>query len=336
MQQVQSSELFASDINNFNGINVEKKSCISCKKCCLISFILIIIIFFFLILMNRNKDDNILNFYNISYGTFERNKMDIFFPKKNNEKEERIYGSIVLIHGGAWTSGDKSTFDSFAIDFAKKGLVSTTISYHYVNEEYSLWDELNDIKLAIKKLNSVSQEKGYKINGTSLYGHSAGAHLSVMFGYSIPEQSEIPIRFVVNLAGPIDFHFDTWSELGYDENYISTIAIGLNGIKNYQKYFIDGKIDVSRVPGDVVEEGIRKVSPLFYMNKNSVPTICVYGSKDKTVSSKNKVLFVNRLKEIGIKYDFFEFLNSGHSLDKDPELWKEFNNKVDEYCKLYF
>lgn len=45
---------------------------------------------------------------NVSYGTHERNKMDILLPSGRNPSKTKI---LVLIHGGGWIGGDKSDFD---------------------------------------------------------------------------------------------------------------------------------------------------------------------------------------------------------------------------------
>lgn len=44
---------------------------------------------------------------NVSYGTHERNKMDIQLPSGRNSSKTKI---LVLIHGGGWIGGDKSDF----------------------------------------------------------------------------------------------------------------------------------------------------------------------------------------------------------------------------------
>lgn len=44
---------------------------------------------------------------NQSYGSHERNKIDVYLPAGRNTSKTKI---LVLIHGGGWIGGDKSDF----------------------------------------------------------------------------------------------------------------------------------------------------------------------------------------------------------------------------------
>src|SRR5690242_5217700 len=47
---------------------------------------------------------------NISYGVETAQKMDIYLPAGRSTDSTKL---IILVHGGAWVSGDKSDFTSF-------------------------------------------------------------------------------------------------------------------------------------------------------------------------------------------------------------------------------
>ncbi len=260
--------------------------------------------------------------------------MDIYLPKK--KAENQFYGSIIFIHGGSWTKGSKSSEETKCKDYALKGYVTSAINYHYVTEKYDVWDDMIDIELAIKKLNEFTKEKNYTLNGTSLYGYSSGAHLTTLFSYSRPEKAEIPIKFIVNKAGPIDFHSDTCKEWNYDENTGPRLSIALNGINNFKKYIVDGEIKTELIPSQLLENLINNVSSIYYINEESVPSICAYAGEDLVVPTKNKILILKKLEEKGIKYDFLEFKKSNHMLNNDPDMQKLLDIKIEEYCKTYF
>ncbi len=258
----------------------------------------------------------------ISYGDFERNKMDIYLPKKDTTAKS--FGALIFIHGGSWTSGDKSSEAYLCKKYVEKGYVTATINYHYIDNNNAINSNMDDISSAIEKLKSFCSEKGYNVEKLALHGYSSGAHLATLFSYAYPEKSSIPLAFVVNMAGPSDFNSNTWNEWDYDENTGPGLATLLYGVNSDQSKSLQDKINA--------------VSPTFYINKNSIPTICGYAGdgKDGIVPTKNKTITFAKLKEHNVKNACFSFDNSNHFLISDPDTRKALYEKVDEYCKTYF
>src|SRR4051812_29781058 len=65
-------------------------------------------------------------------------KLDLAYPKDLGTKPRP---ALVIIHGGGWIEGDKSSFTSLEywapgniIDFAKRGFVAATINYRLAPE----------------------------------------------------------------------------------------------------------------------------------------------------------------------------------------------------------
>ena len=61
--------------------------------------------------INQLSADQAHKLINLTYGTDARNKMDVYLPA-NRTAETPI---VILIHGGAWISGDKSIFKRFGL-----------------------------------------------------------------------------------------------------------------------------------------------------------------------------------------------------------------------------
>ncbi len=262
----------------------------------------------------------------IVYGEHERNVMDIYLPQKH--ADEAPYGAILFIHGGSWTQGDKSSEAYMCKEYAKKGYVTASISYHYIDFSTPVSVNMTDIELSIKKLKSFSEDKGYDVSNLALHGYSSGAHIATLFSYSCPEKSVIPLSFVVNMAGPADFNSDTWNEWDYDKNTGPYLASMLYGMQN---------IDADTT-SEKMQEIIDNVSPVSYINENTIPTICGYAGdgKDGIVPTKNKTITFEALKKNNVPNDCFTFENSNHFLISDPLTRQALYSKVDEYCKTYF
>lgn len=261
---------------------------------------------------------------NVRYGNASNNLMDIYLPKK---KSENFYGAILCIHGGGWVAGDKREVEFVAKEYAKYGYITATMNYQFVSFEKNItfYDELKDIELAIKKIIKVSLPLRYTINGLGLVGASAGAHLSLLFGYSRPEKSDLPIKFIVDLVGPADFRNESWGESKINMTG-PELALKLTGINK----------KTSELPEEELKKIVLNVSPVNFITNQSIPTICGYALKDEYVPVGNINSIKAKYEKEGAKYDLFIFPNSSHSLSDDPDVLELLMKKFNEYTKKYF
>ena len=147
---------------------------------------------------------------------------------------------------------------------------------------------LYEITMAIEQIKKFSGEKGLNITKLATSGYSAGAHLSMLYSYSRPEESSIPLAFAANKVGPSDFTTDAWGEAG------PRIAKMLAGAAITEQYMNEGK----------EKKLIELVSPVYYVKKNSIPSQLAYGGKDKTVPVGNANSVKDAFEKSGALYDF--------------------------------
>ncbi|MBO5937542.1 MAG: alpha/beta hydrolase [Clostridia bacterium] len=261
-------------------------------------------------------------FSDIAYGTGERNVMDIYVPAKAYEKEAN--GCILFIHGGSWSSGSKDEMMGECVALANEGYITATMSYTLINDEnrdtYSVMTVLDEITLAIEAIKKFSDEKGLNITKLASSGYSAGAHLSMLYSYSRPEESAIPLAFAANKVGPSDFTTEAWGEAG------PRIAKMLAGTALTEQYMNNGK----------EKELIELVSPVYYVKENSIPSLLAYGGKDKTVPVGNADSVKKAFEESGATFDFILFPFSDHILIFAPFSSVQYNLKLKDYCNKYF
>lgn len=262
------------------------------------------------------------SFTNLSYGTSERNVMDIYVPAEAYKNEEN--GCILFIHGGSWSSGSKDEMLGECVALANDGYITATMSYTLINDSnrdtYSVMTVLDEISLAIEAIKKFSDEKGLNITKLATSGYSAGAHLSMLYSYSRPDESPIPLAFAANKVGPSDFTTQAWGEAG------PRIAKMLAGAAITEEYMNDGK----------EKELIELVSPVYYVRENSIPSLFAYGGKDKTVPVGNAESVKKAFEESGAVYDFILFPFSDHILIFAPYRGAQYNIKLKEYCNKYF
>lgn len=255
----------------------------------------------------------------VRYGEAERNVMDIYVPDSAYENEHN--GIILYIHGGSWTGGNKEDMASKARRFAQKGYITASMNYTlYADGLFGKVTALtmcDEIGKAIEKIKEFSEEKQLNITKLAVSGYSAGAHLSMLYGFSRAEDSAIELVFTANQVGPSDFHAEVWGSTG--------LASMLSGIE------ITAEMTDSQK-----EEIIDLVSPTAYVTKDTVPSILAYGGTDMIVPAGNAQRIKAAFETAGAPHSYILYPLSNHGLGLDPLCEMEYINTVETYCKEYF
>ena len=255
----------------------------------------------------------------VRYGEADRNVMDIYVPDSAYENDHN--GIILYIHGGSWTGGNKEDMASKARRFAQKGYITASMNYTlYADGLFGKVTALtmcDEIGKAIEKIKEFSEEKQLNITKLAVSGYSAGAHLSMLYGFSRAEDSAIELVFTANQVGPSDFHAEVWGSTG--------LASMLSGIE------ITAEMTDSQK-----EEIIDLVSPTAYVTKDTVPSILAYGGTDMIVPAGNAQRIKAAFETAGAPHSYILYPLSNHGLGLDPLCEMEYINTVETYCKEYF
>lgn len=135
----------------------------------------------------------------ISYGPDKENTMDISLP----EGRTGATPVIILIHGGAWTGGDKSDFSFLRGYFYDRGFAAFSVNYRLAKiKGTGMKDILDDMEHAVAYVKEKSGYWTFSRDTIFLTGHSAGGHIALLYSFSrAPEGS---IRGVVSYCGLAD------------------------------------------------------------------------------------------------------------------------------------
>ena len=266
-------------------------------------------------------DGGIRKMENVSYGTHERQVLDLYLPEDLSD----VTGLVLCIHGGAWIGGDKSAYTDSAKDLCKSMNVATaTINYRYLSETVTMYDIIDDVDAAVAKIKEIGKENGTDINKMLLTGHSAGAHLSMLYAYSKADTAAITPAAVANMSGPTDLT---------DENYFVNNDLGTDNVLMLVSYATGKKINLESY--EESKSAIDKIAPLYYVDENTVPTIICHGMKDTIVPYSNAVTLDAKLTECGVTHEFISYPNSGHGLESDAEQAKYAEELMLEYLRNY-
>lgn len=259
-------------------------------------------------------------FENTSYGNHERNVMDVYLPKDTDAT-----GLVMFIHGGAWVSGDKSSYTGAAKDMCKNYSVATaTINYRYLSPDVTMADIVDDIDAAVSKIKAMADENGISIGKMLLTGHSAGGHLSMLYAYTKADTAAIKPAAVANYSGPTDMN---------DPNYFIDNELGTDNVLMLLSYSTGCDITLQNI--DEYREEIAAFSPITYVNENTVPTIINHGVIDTIVPYSNAVSLDEKLTQYGVTHEFIIYPDSGHGLDNNEDKEDYAYTVAIEYIKEY-
>ncbi len=289
----------------------------------ILAFFMSIIAFFaglFGINIDKSNPEYVYN--NLAYGSHERQVMDLYLPEENDGE----VGLVLIIHGGGWISGDKGIYRS-ALDTACNdlGYAAASINYRYISETVDMHDIIDDIEAALSKIKETAKSKGIEINKVLLTGSSAGAHLSMLYAYSEKNTAPITPVAVVSNCGPTDFTDEKFyinNDLG-DEEFVSLLFSYACG----QRFTYAERA--------TAKEALQAISPLYYVDESTVPTVINHGQKDTIVPYSNATAIVEKFEKYNVPHDFNSYPNSGHELGKDEENIKIADDLLYEYLRTY-
>jgi acetyl esterase/lipase len=229
--------------------------------------------------------------------------LDLALPKG---PPARPRPAVVVIHGGGWIEGDKSSFDVSTtpgniVDFAAAGFVAAAVNYRLSREaEYPAG--LHDCQAAIRWLRRHADEYHLDRARIGAYGNSAGGHLALLLGLleatSGPREKSPPfanessrVQAVVSDSGPLDL----------------TVEIKNGTLRGVIEQFMGGP------PEGSLLAAYRQASPLFQAGQSVPPLLLIYGEADSQVDVRTADRFVDELSRAGHKdITYFRLANVSH------------------------
>ncbi len=253
---------------------------------------------------------------NLEYtqGTFYSLKYDFFHPDGNTEVP-----LVVLLHGGGFTSGDRSMFHGEAQWLVKHGYAAACIDYRLAPDNpFPAAIEDAQQFVAFAKENS----KTLNIQPKMIFslGNSSGGYLAMML--SVLEKG-IGINASKNIAnmkvtGAISF--SGASNLLPTNPETSLPESTREFLDSYMQFSIEGYREVWE-----------KASPIYHVSKQSAPIFLVHGKNDTVIPINQSRIIHKRLVEIGVQSDFLELEDESHSLTFEG--WTTARNKYLQFMK---
>jgi len=202
--------------------------------------------------------------------------------------------AVVLIHGGGWSSGDKSSYAEQARKLAELGYVAIAVNYRLV-PEHPLPAALEDVQAAVSWLRADAQVRHYGIDPhrIGVLGASAGGQLAAMLGTVGTGANDAGSRVaaVVSWSGVFDF-----ATVGIDD-------AALLGCRP------------SSCP-----EVTADASPINHVDATDAPTLLVTSAKDAIVPATQSEAMASALSDAAVDNRLLVIDGSAHAVLGD-EAW---------------
>ncbi|MEM1070459.1 MAG: alpha/beta hydrolase [Planctomycetota bacterium] len=193
---------------------------------------------------------------------------------------------VVVIHGGAWRSGNKSLHINEIRRFAEQGYVSATIQYRLC-PKHCFPAQIEDVKCAVRFLRANAKKYGIDPKRIGAIGFSAGAHLSMMLGTMDPKDGfegdggwadqSSKVQAVVSFFGPTEL-------AGEDlpERSVSLVNAFIGGTK-----------------ADMMQ-AFKDASPITYVDSGDAPMLLLQGTEDPLVPHTQAIKMVDLMTEANV------------------------------------
>jgi acetyl esterase/lipase len=205
--------------------------------------------------------------YNVVYGQSDEpmHRADIYCPKNANTK----LPGVIMIHGGAWTLGDKANDTQHAKRLASMGFIVMAINYRLA-PKHVYPAQLEDCYLALEWFCNPDHQPDLDVERLGAWGYSAGGHLAGML--ATKPKSNLPrLRACVVGAAPCDL-----TQMPKDSQLLSGFLGGTRA------QFPDRYTDAS---------------PVMHVSPDDPPVFLFHGAKDLLVPQGSTVAMQRALEK---------------------------------------
>jgi acetyl esterase/lipase len=217
-------------------------------------------------------------------------QVDLFVPPAG--KANGI--GVLLIHGGAWMTGDRAQLRGY-------GILLGRVGYTCVASEYRLapgakWPaQLEDVRQALDWMRAHAGELGIDKERIVVEGNSAGAHLALMIAATAPS-----IAACIAIYPPADLK---------RRHAVARERTRINPVPQLLE-----RID---------DESLTSASPITYASASFPPTMLIHGNADEVVPVEQSLLMYDGLIKAGAKAELHIFEGVPHAFDRDPALGRQ-------------
>lgn len=235
----------------------------------------------------------------VTYATHGKEKpilADLYLPVD----EQEPHPTILMVHGGAWFSGNKVHVTRHAQSAAEAGYAVVAINYRLA-PRHKFPAQLNDCTQALRWIGTHADEYGFDVDRVAAYGYSAGAHLVCLLGMT---QGGIELEVPVGVDNQTDLDDlptlkaivagGTPSEFSWIPQESTRLAFWLGGSRQ------------------ALPNVYTQASPTTHVDPLDPPVFLFHGSSDRIVPVSSANRLAKELKANQIDSTLFVIPEAGH------------------------
>ena len=212
--------------------------------------------------------------------------LDAFVPKREGDLP-----AVLVVHGGAWRSGNRQQLRTYAKELAKRGIVCFAIDYRLA-PEHKFPAQIEDCREAVKWIRANATEFKVDTERLGAIGYSAGGHLVCLLATTgerpKEENGNVDTRIKAAAAGGAPTDFRSFPDNG-----------------KWAEYWMGG--DLRTCP-----DLFREASATAFVDKEDAPVFFFNGTVDKVVPIAWSQSCYDALKSIGVKTEMHTIEGAGH------------------------
>jgi acetyl esterase/lipase len=265
-------------------------------------------------MVGDSSKDNAKNFTTHAFAQIDGKdlQLDVYLPTANTANNG---ASLIVIHGGSWSAGERNDFPQWNQLFAAQGFTVFDVDYRLAQPNYLT--ATADVKCAVKWIKENAAKFKVSPDRIALLGRSAGGHLALLAAYSANDtrlpascsekETNENARAVVSVYGVTDL---LWA---YDNPANEFVINGPQTLAN----FLGGS------PHESAEMRERFVlaSPISHTSSNTPPTLLIHGGKDQLVRPENMNLLADELSKANLPHKTLFIPYAQHGFDYNFNGW---------------
>jgi len=231
--------------------------------------------------------------------------LDAYLPTGSNDRAGGVDGStrglpaIVVVHGGAWSGGQRSEAPDWNYWLTEQGFAVIDVDYR-IQPQPNWQTATEDVKGAVSAVKRDAVRYGIDPDRIALLGRSAGGHLALLAAYTASTEGihDSRVRAVVAFYAPTDL---TW---GYDNPANQRVIDGPETLRRF-------------IGGDPLIEGAAydAASPVTHVSPGTAPTLLFHGGRDQYVLRAHMDRLGSRLQSAGVAHRTVSLPYGQHGFD---------------------
>jgi acetyl esterase/lipase len=212
---------------------------------------------------------------------------------------------VVFIHGGAFTSGDKSTAKKFVPFLTAEGYAVASVNYR-LSPGSMFPAQIHDVKGAVRFLRANAAKYHLDADNFAVMGTSAGGVLASLLGVSCGEaELEGNVGGNNNYSSCVQATIDCFGS--YSEENMNKV-----GFTDERKKHLEQLFGCDLEKEECIEK-MRLMAAENHITKDDSPFLILHGEQDTRVPLQNSIDFQKKLSAGGVPAELITDPDYGHS-----------------------